>query len=192
MQRPTVGVDDSYRPSSHATQIPRLMMPLTKKMIVWWNMYVLHSKQRKHPYLDGLRTSRNDLLRRELRNGIAPGEVSYQCPFCGFMTPFLVQHWLTHNKKPASTARLRCTAHRTPSPDCRQCIESRYSTGCKHPGVKYGARLVWAAIIRCSSTLIPDPADPLRVTIANAYKASSNGLVLVGSLKTQSRVYRCG
>ena len=143
------------------------------RLAVWWNMYVLHSKQRKHPYLDGLRTSRNDLLRRELRNGIAPGEVSYQCPFCGFMTPFLVQHWLTHNKKPASTARLRCTAHRTPSPDCRQCIESRYSTGCKHPGVKYGARLVWAAIIRCSSTLIPDPADPLRVTIANAYKASS-------------------
>ena len=70
------------------------------RLAVWWNMYVLHSKQRKHPYLDGLRTSRNDLLRRELRNGIAPGEVSYQCPFCGFMTPtvtpFLVQHWLTH------------------------------------------------------------------------------------------------
>ena len=60
---------------------------------VWWNMHVLHAKQRQHPYLDGLRTSRNDLLRRELRNGVAPGQLSHVCPFCGFETPFLVQHW---------------------------------------------------------------------------------------------------
>lgn len=139
---------------------------------VWWNMYVLHANHKKHPYLDGIRTSRNDLLRRELRNGIAPGQLSYECPFCGFTTPFLVQHWLVHNNTSGAT-HPTCTSHRNPSPDCRACIEQRFRNGCRHPGVKYGARLFWAAVLRCTATLLNDSAHPVRVTIVRAYRTCS-------------------
>ena len=130
---------------------------------VSWNQYVLHSRHMKHPYLDGIRTRRDVLLRRELRNGMNIRQPCYICPFCGFQTPFLVQHWLTHATRrlpPRTCDVMPGEQQRSATHTCTQeCHEERQArAGCSHPFVKHLSRLFCQAGIGCTAEFLPHGA----------------------------------
>ena len=146
---------------------------------VSWNQYVLHSRHMKHPYLDGIRTRRDVLLRRELRNGMNIRQPCYICPFCGFQTPFLVQHWLTHATRrlpPRSCDVVPGEQQRSATHTCTQeCHEERQArAGCSHPFVKHLSRLFWKAVLRCTAEFLPDRNHTVRVTVASAFSACNS------------------
>ena len=85
-----------------------------------------------------------------------------------------MQNWITHNSNRTDARPAVCRKHACVSVDCYDCREQRFVGGCKHPAVKHGARMFWHATLRCAATLVKNASHPVRVTIANAYKAANS------------------